>query len=154
MLSQIYEKILCNQMCMKYTYRCDRVRETCITANFLGLNRQLQVFSLSTNNGMSAKYDEWPGIVQSLQQYIRSENFLIKSKLNDRVKGMEGVITKKTLGIENSVGDLSARLNNVNSNIEDKLDALTNQFDEIKSLIKVMAEPSVQGEEKPEWQDA
>ena len=62
--------------------------------------------------------------------------------MKDKVQTLENRVEARSSAIEVAVGDLSVKMNNVNLNIESKLDSMTSQFDEIKELIKVMNEPS------------
>lgn len=82
---------MASSMIEKYTYKCDKVREAAVVNEVFGLGRTLLVFSISFTTNM--RFNEWTGLVQTLREYIRGENLLIKTKLNEKVKNLEESIS-------------------------------------------------------------
>lgn len=105
---------------------------------FVNAARTLQTFSLSTNN--STHLDKWPGFVQSIKGYVRTENIALRQALSDSVSNLNTKIDAKTKGLEVQITDLSKKLNYVNETVNEKLDLMAEKFEEIKDIIRAQIE--------------
>jgi len=96
-ISQSYEESLNKSLIVRYTFRCERVMEASIFTKLVGAARTLQTFSLSTNN--SSDLDKWPGFVQSIKSYVRSENIVLRRALSESVTDLNTKIDSKTAAL-------------------------------------------------------
>jgi hypothetical protein len=137
-ISQAYEESLDQSVIKRYTFRCERVIEASLLTKLCDVSRTLQTFSLTTSN--ATEVHEWKGFVQTIRDHVRSENLSLRRALTSGIEDLDSKIDTKTHNLERQVKDLSKKLTGVNESINEKLDFMTEKFNEIRDIIKANIE--------------